>query len=204
VHLHLSDALVGVFVLVLFYSRVRRAVVLQPVVPLRMWTRSVMFAVVCGLLLGADAPHPTALAADLGGAAAGTALGFLAMRGTVLERRADGCSYRPHPWIGFGLLLLFIGRLVDRLAALYAAGAAAGGGSLSMLLPRFDLGAYSRDVWTVAVYFLLAAYSVAYALLVLRASRRGAPMPERPAAAARPGQAVPPPAGRSRPSPGHP
>ncbi len=170
-HLHLTDALVGLFVLGMIYRRLRGSVGFQPLMPLRLWMRSAFFAAFCGLILCLDAEHPAAIAVDLGGGACGLGAALFAMRATALRRQNGAWYYRPHPWIGFLLTVLFVWRLADRLLpAVYTTPAPSG--AVAALVPHFNLQAYSRDLWTAAVYFLLAAYSVTTALLVLRAARQ--------------------------------
>lgn len=151
-HRYVTYAFLGLLLLFVLYRRVRRAVGFQRLVPAQLWVQTAMFAVICALILQSGVLHPTMLAADLVGIAVGATLAVVAMRATLVEQRDDACYYRPHPWIGMAVALVFIVRLGYRFVGLHA-GVKGGGTGFPL---RFQ--EYSSDPVTTGVYFLVAAY----------------------------------------------
>ena len=167
--MHPTYVFIGAFAAFVLYTRVRRAGGFQKIVPAQIWVRVGMFAVVCGVILLSGTGRVAAFAADLAGLAAGWCLAGVALRTTVLQKREDAWYFRPHPWIGVALLVLFLGRLAWRFALAYGPAAhAAGAAGASPLAIHFDFTSYSGDPLTAGIYFLLAAYYSVYYIVLLR------------------------------------
>ncbi len=84
------------------------------------------------LFLGALLPEPSIALAGTAGALTGAALGWLALRLTAFEDTGTALFYRPNPYIGLGVIGVWVARLAIRLAALapvLAAGSMAGAGA---------------------------------------------------------------------------
>ncbi|BDP42669.1 hypothetical protein DAETH_26380 [Deinococcus aetherius] len=136
----------------------------------RLTRRPVLLLILAGLVL--LAPHGLAgYGAALLGAVVGAGLARWSARHTRFEYGADGHAtrYVPNVWIGGGVFLLFVLRLLWRLwpfiagQALMQADAGAQG---------FDSSAFvSNSPLTTGLFVVFVAYQVVYAGLVLRAAR---------------------------------
>ncbi|MGH8257582.1 MAG: hypothetical protein ACRET0_15370 [Steroidobacteraceae bacterium] len=156
------------------YRRTRRLLVRQRLSPARCWVSVCLFPALLVLLMARAWMYPQAIAALVGGAAIGAALGAYALRRTTFERTAAGLFYRPSAPIGIGLSLLFAIRIIYRVSRLYALGPAAmsgfAAGARAGAGARPDTAAaIAASPITLAIFGMLAGYYVAYAIgLLLR------------------------------------
>jgi hypothetical protein len=155
-------ALITVAALLLIYRRFRRSFGAQRVVPVRMGLRmAVLLAIACAMLPLA-LKSGQYLAAEIAGLAAGTALGLWGAAQTRYQARDGHTYYIPHTYTGIAVSLLFIGRLVYRIAALYSMDQSA--------MARVDAGAPQgfapalpvRSPMTVGLLFVVIGYYVCY------------------------------------------
>jgi heme O synthase-like polyprenyltransferase len=158
---HAAVATTAAVALILFvtYRRVRRSIGRQPLQRTRMKLRIGLLILGAAAFVGVPGAHWPALLAAAAGAAAGLALAVYALKHTQVEFTADGAFYTGHPYIGLSIALLLIGRLVYRFAQMATAPA------LRTASPF--TGAVSNPV-TAGVFFVMAAYYVAYYTGLLR------------------------------------
>jgi hypothetical protein len=112
----------------------------------------------------AAAFSPLAEAALWGGCAAGVALALWGLRLTRFERTAEGFFYTPNAYIGVGLSLVLVARILYRMEQLYLGGAAPASN------PSF-----ARSPLTLVIFGLVAGYYTCYAAGLLRWRKREAP-----------------------------
>jgi len=152
----------------MLYRRFKRTFGRQPLVPARLIVRIVIFLVI-GVLLTASASH-FALQA-LGGLVVGVALALWGASRTRFESSNGRRYYVPHTYTGIAVSLLFVGRLVYRLAQSSGALSAAGGGTAPTAAPVATM----RSPLTMAIFFVLIGYYVCYYSWVLWKSRHITP-----------------------------
>jgi len=148
----------------LIYRRVRRNFGRQAISERRLYVRTGLLAIVAVLLLRGTATHPQVLASLLGGLAAGTLLGYFALRHTTFEANAEGRFYTPHSYFGLAVTSLLVGRLVYRFLQIYPSAEAAA--------PEPNpLAGFQRSPLTTAIVGLLIGYYVLLNLGILRRAR---------------------------------
>jgi hypothetical protein len=148
---------VGVFVGWRIYMRLKRNIGEQQFRPKRLKFYIVVFSLAtvgCAIL---SVGHQPVLLGWLGGTVLGVLLGWWSLRLTTFATIAAGRFYTPNAHIGIGLSLLFIGRLLYRVFAVYSNLSFAG-------RPAPALG---QSALTFFTFELLAGYYVAYSLGVL-------------------------------------
>jgi hypothetical protein len=162
---HAIGATAAVVALMLFaaYRRIRRAIGRQRLQPLRMKVRLGVLTLASVAFVVVPRGDLLILAAAAAGAVLGIALAVYALRHTQFEITADGTFYTGHPYIGLGIALLFIGRLIYRFIQMSTApgmmGAARGASPFS--------GMVGNPV-TTGVFFVVAGYYIAYYTGLLR------------------------------------
>ena len=163
-NVHALGATAGVVALMLFiaYRRIRRAIGRQPLQPLRMKLRIGLLALISVAFVVVPRGQLPVLAAAAVGAIAGVALAVYALRHTQFEFTAEGTFYTGHPYIGLGIALLFVGRLVYRFAMMSTAPGIQGMRSASPFA-----GAVGNPV-TTGIFFIMAGYYIAYYAGLLR------------------------------------
>lgn len=103
------------------YRRFRSNIGRQTLQPTRMVVRMCILAAVV-VLFGVIALRSVpALEAVGGGLLAGVLLGVIGVRLTRFEADANGRYYTPNSYIGAGVTLLLVGRLVYRMTLMYSA-----------------------------------------------------------------------------------
>jgi hypothetical protein len=159
---HALGATAAVVALMLFvaYRRVRRAIGRQRLQPLRMKVRLGILTLASVAFIVVPRGDLLVFAAAAAGAVLGIALAVYALRHTQFEITADGTFYTGHPYIGLGIALLFIGRLVYRFIHMSTTSGMAGGAS------PFS-GMVGNPV-TTGVFFVVAGYYIAYYTGLLR------------------------------------
>jgi cytochrome b561 len=93
-----------------------------------------------------------------GGLIFGSLLAVYGLRQTRFEQTPQGLFYTPHAHLGIALSLLFVGRILYRLVAVYALNGAASPGAAE----------FARSPLTLAVFGLLAGYYIIYAVGLVR------------------------------------
>jgi NhaP-type Na+/H+ or K+/H+ antiporter len=153
----------------LIYRRFRRSFGRQPLRPVRMWIRIVLLVLLSCSLLPSALKSGQFLFAELAGAVAGMALGFWGARHTRYATYEGRLHYVPHTYTGVAVSLLFIGRLVYRVAEWY--------GQNGMLQGAADVAPppMMRSPLTVGLIFVVVGYYVCYYAMVLWKSKRISP-----------------------------
>jgi hypothetical protein len=159
-------ALLAVF---LIYRRFRRNFGRQPLLPVRMGIRIVILLTLGCVLLPRALQSSSFLLAEIVGIAAGVALGMWGSAHTRYQSYNGRMHYSPHTVTGVAVSLLLIGRLVYRLAALYAARSSDGG---APSMQGFDAHSMMSSPITVGMLFTVIGYYVCYYAHVLWRSRR--------------------------------
>jgi hypothetical protein len=145
------------------YRRFRRTFGRQPLVPARMIVRIVIFLLLAvSLTLSA---RDLALE-ELGGVLIGAALAVWGASRTRFETANGRRYYIPHTYTGIAVTLLFVGRLIYRLAQSSSTLAAAGGTA-----PTAGPKAVVQSPLTMGIFFVLVGYYVCYYSWVLWKSR---------------------------------
>lgn len=160
----LSTALVAPLIAFGLYRRFKRSFGRQPLIQSRMVRRMVVLSALSALFLW-WLPTATGFAGAGAGLVLGAALALVDLTHTPIERTAQGSFFTPNKWIGLLVTSLFVGRLVVRLFSVYEHSAEVGQGTPSPPSLR-------RSPLTLALYFLLAAYYVAYYAGLLRRERK--------------------------------
>jgi len=148
----------GVLVLWWFYRRLRRNIGLQQFGRKRLIYYIVIYAVASVALLVLSRGRPQLMLGWIGGLVPGLLLGLWGLRLTRFEKTADGPCYTPNAHLGLGLFLLFLGRLVYRVFAIYN----------NLSLGGRPPPAWGQSALTDLTFELLAGYYLAYNLGVLR------------------------------------
>jgi hypothetical protein len=145
------------------YRRFKRTFGRQPLVPARLIVRIVIFLLIA-VLLSVSARN--FVLQGLGGVVIGVALALWGASRTRFET-ADGRRYYiPHTYTGIAVTLLFVGRLIYRIAQSSGALAAAGDTA-----PTAGPKAAMQSPLTMAIFFVLIGYYVCYYSWVLWKSR---------------------------------
>jgi hypothetical protein len=147
------------------YARVRRNIGRQRSRVWRHWFGVTLFPVLVLLFALAAMAQPMAEAAIWAGFAGGIVLALVGLRLTRFERTPEGFFYTPNAYIGVGLSLLLVGRILYRMTQLYGVG---GGGAYA----HQD---FARSPLTLLIFGLVAGYYAAYAGGLLRQRRKAAP-----------------------------
>jgi hypothetical protein len=155
----LVSLLIGALVVWRFYSRIRRMVVRQKLSKVRPWITVCALPVVIVLFVAGSIAQPLSVAALLGGAVVGIALGIYGLRLTRFENTPEGLYYTPSAHLGIALSVLLIGRVGYRAMQMYSA---AGTSSTPPPVP------FTGTPITLLIFGALAGYYVTYAIGLLR------------------------------------
>jgi hypothetical protein len=144
------------------YARIRRHIGRQRSREWRHWFGVVFFPLIVAMFALAAMTNPLAEGALLGGLAGGIALAIWALRLTRYERTAEGFFYTPNAYIGVGLSLLLVGRILYRVEQMYVSTGGA---------PASD-PSFARSPLTLVIFGLVAGYYTCYAAGLLRWRKR--------------------------------
>jgi xanthosine utilization system XapX-like protein len=157
------------------YSRFRRMIGRQRLSRVRPWITLTIFPALVAVLVYAAQAHVERLGWMAGGLMIGSLLAVYGLRLTRFEPTPQGLYYTPSVHLGIALSLLFVGRIVYRLAEVYAIDATAVHSSADFV----------RSPATLALFGLLAGYYIGYAFglvswrnRVLRARRERESLPK--------------------------
>jgi hypothetical protein len=145
------------------YRRFKRTFGRQPLIRARLIARIAIFLVIA-MLLTVSARH--FILQELGGLLAGAALALWGASRTRFEIENGRRYYIPHTYTGIAVTLLFVGRLIYRLAQ--TSGALAPAGDTA---PAAGPQAAMQSPLTLGIFFVLIGYYVCYYSWVLWKSR---------------------------------
>ena len=145
------------------YRRMRGHFGAQALRPTAMRLRIGLLAIVGVALLPVGLRSLGFAAAALLGIIAGGLLAVFAAARTRFETRLNGLFYVPHTYTGLFVLVLFLGRVVYRLAELYMSGDLAGAQQTSTM---------AQTPLTLGLFYVLVSYYVSYLSRILWKSRR--------------------------------
>jgi heme O synthase-like polyprenyltransferase len=158
-----------IFLLVLFgiYRRTRRTIGFQKFIKSRMLIKIIFLAVIGVIFIVMGFLNPRVYIFDAIGIMLGGIISYYAIRTTSFERRKDAWFYRSNPWIGFLLVVLFVGRIAYRVFqeyALFSTSASANG----QIATQSGFVSYSHDPISAIILFTLITYYVLYYTLLIR------------------------------------
>lgn len=162
------------FVCFRIYRRVRGSIGRQPLQQGWLIARASLLLLVCGAAL-ALSPANIGQAAlyAAGGAMLGGLVAAYALSHTSVEHTEKGCFYTGHPYIGLGIVGLFVARLLFVFTTAFArrheiaAQVQAHGGTIGSALAQSESGPL-----TLGVLALMAGYYAVYSLGLLRKVRQ--------------------------------
>ncbi len=148
----------GIFI----YRRAKRTIGFQKLSRGRLTFRLSLFSLLGVIILILGFVHPIHFIGYLIGLAGGALLGRTAISHTRFEHRSDGWYYRTHLWIEVTVLVLFLGRIAYRYAAV-----AISTGSTTTFTPA-DFSQFTKDPVTAGVFFIIVSYYVLFFGYLLR------------------------------------
>ncbi len=159
------------------YRRFRRSFGRQPLRPRRMTVRIVLLGVIACALLPTALRSAQFLSAELAGATLGLSLGAWGAQRTRFLMYREQLHYVPHTYTGIAVSLLFLGRLVFRVAQVYTGVRVSHGANRQYAYAADPLQAFAptamvRSPFTVGLFFVLAGYYLCYYGWVLWKSKR--------------------------------
>ncbi|GIM47934.1 hypothetical protein DNHGIG_34830 [Collibacillus ludicampi] len=167
---HITPIFIVLLVLFSMVRRTRRTIGFQKFVKGRMFTRMTLLSIVGVIFLVMGYLNPMAYFYDAIGIVLGGVMAFYAIRTTSFEWCKDAWFYRPNPWIGVLLLVLFVGRIADRVYQDYALlGTSASANR--QFAEQAQLATYSHDPITTIILFTMITYYVIYYMFLIRKER---------------------------------
>lgn len=158
---HLAPVLLLPFFAWRIYVRARRNELRQQFRRNRLIARVVLVALLTMGVMALACPHLPALEAGISGLLVGALLGIASLRLTRWEMTPEGNFYTPNAFLGGGLVLVFVGQVLDRSSVL-------------LTEPRTATAAIDflfHCPFTQGVFGLSAGYYLAYSVGVLARAR---------------------------------
>jgi hypothetical protein len=156
-HYAIPFLFIGFFI----YRRTKRTIGFQKLSRGRLKFRLTLFSILGLIIFLLGFVHPIHFIGYMIGLAAGIGLGLTAIRHTRFEHRADGWYYRTHLWIEIAVLVLFLSRIVYRLAFISLSSDAAN-------MNLADPTQFTKDPLTAGVFFILVSYYILFFGYLLR------------------------------------
>ncbi|MDU0205919.1 hypothetical protein ACYEXS_13360 [Paenibacillus sp. MAH-36] len=154
-------AIPAVLICFFIYRRTKRTIGFQKLAKGRLKFRLTLFSILGIAIFLLGFVHPIHFIGYLIGLAAGAGLGLTAIRHTRFEHRADGCYYRTHLWIEIAVLVLFLSRIIYRVAFIALSPNA------SSMNPA-DPTQFTKDPVTAGVFFIIVSYYILFFGYLLR------------------------------------
>lgn len=143
------------------YRRTKRTIGFQKLAKGRLKFRLTLFSILGIAIFLLGFVHPIHFIGYLIGLAAGAGLGLTAIRHTRFEHRADGWYYRTHLWIEIAVLVLFLSRIIYRVAFIALSPTPAN-------MNPADLTQFTKDPVTAGVFFIIVSYYILFFGYLLR------------------------------------
>ncbi|WP_261304135.1 hypothetical protein [Paenibacillus andongensis] len=156
-HYAIPFLLIGFFI----YRRAKRTIGFQKLSRGRLKFRLTLFSILGAVIFLLGFVHPIHFIGYIIGLAAGIALGLIAIRHTLFEHRTDGWYYRTHLWVEITVLVLFLGRIVYRLAFINLS-------TNSANMNPVDPTQFTKDPLTAGVFFIIVSYYILFFGYLLR------------------------------------
>ena len=148
------------------YRRLRTNIGRQPYRLRRIVIVLTAFSLVLAMILVGSLAHSELVLGLGGGLATGVVLGFLGLKFTQFDFSPSGGSYTPNPYLGIGVSLLLISRIVYRFTVLYSIGGSPGAADQARL---------GQSPLTLLLFGLTTGYYLSYySGLLLRFRAAGA------------------------------
>ena len=177
-HIHALIVTAAVAALMVFvaYRRIRRAIGRQRFQPTRMKVRIGILALLSITFIVVPHGQLTILAGAAAGAVLGVTLAIYALKHTRFENTETGTYYTGHPYIGLGIALLFVGRLVYRFVVMSTSPALQGAMQGAGRTVSPFAGTIGNPI-TTGVFFVAVGYYMAYYAGLLRHGGASDPTP---------------------------
>ena len=150
------------------YLRFRSTIGPQRVSEFRLIVRAAVFGLLGVFLLLSPGVSLAAREGGGGGMVLGLLLGALGLYHTRFEKRGDKPYYVPNTYIGMGVSLLFIGRIVYRIVTMYPQMEQRAAGGLAVS-PWADL---QSNPLTLGMFEVVVGYYIVYNIGLVVLSRR--------------------------------
>lgn len=158
------------------YARVRNTFGKQAIQPNRIIVRLAILAAVGTAMLLVAFHSMSVFAGAVGGLLIGSALAVLGLRLTKWHNEPDGLHYEPNPYLGIGLTMLLVGRIIYRFMAVVPAAQA------PLAANADPFATLHQNPFTLGVVMLTIGYYLVYSGGVLWEARRRAGAPATPTA----------------------
>ncbi|NRF93893.1 hypothetical protein HQN89_23425 [Paenibacillus frigoriresistens] len=169
-HYAIPFLFIGFFI----YRRAKRTIGFQKLSRGRLKFRLTLFSILGALIFLLGFVHPIHFIGYIIGLAAGIALGLTAIRHTLFEHRTDGWYYRTHLWVEITVLVLFLGRIVYRLAFIsLSTNPATNPANMNPVDPT----QFTKDPITAGVFFIIVSYYILFFGYLLREEDNLGPAP---------------------------
>lgn len=143
---------------VFIYRRTKRTIGFQKLAKGRLKFRLTLFSILGIAIFLLGFVHPIHFIGYLIGLAAGAGLGLTAIRHTRFEHRADGWYYRTHLWIEIAVLVLFLSRIIYRVAFIALS-------PTPTSMNPADLTQFTKDPVTAGVFFIIVSYYILFSAI---------------------------------------
>jgi hypothetical protein len=154
------------FVIFRVYQRVRGSIGRQPLRQTPLMVRALLLLLVAGAALVLSSPSLLQLLYAFGGAVIGAGIAAYALSHPRIEQTNGRYFYIGHPYIGLGIVGLFLARLLFNLAMVYSELHSAAAQDRHAILARME-----SDPFTLGSLLLVASYYCVYSLGLLRRTR---------------------------------
>lgn len=158
--------LIGLFIVFRIYKRVRRTFEWQEIKVGRLRFSTIVLSIIGLVFLAEGATHAVSLISDVVGIVLGIALAYYGASTTRFERRDGRHMYRPNPWIGGAVTVLFLSRLGYRVYELTQPGQYEAGAAMAVPLQM------TGNLWLSGFLLIMFAYYIVYNILIMRGITR--------------------------------
>jgi hypothetical protein len=151
------------FVIFRLYRRVRGNIGRQPLQKRWLIVRMLSLLLIGGVALAISSTSMFHVLYGIGGAIIGACIAAYALSHTRIEHTDRGCFYTGHPYIGLGIVGLFVVRLLFNLAMAYSELHNVAAQDRHAILAQME-----SNPFTLGTLMLVAGYYVVYSLGLLR------------------------------------